>query len=123
MGDRGLIYIEDTKKYIYTHWLGSNLTKMISKTLKENKRLWHNPKELTEVLYADLINANGNTRVGLNLSKLYTETHLYIKLNCKQELISILHDIKVSYIGSFEVFINDTLPEFNIQNKTKNNTA
>lgn len=113
MGDRGLIYIEDTKDYIYTKWLGSRMPELLQNVLRENADLWDNPESLGMLIFDEFYKADNNSENNIKMSKTYAETEKYIHISCADEFVSFLAGIKVTCSYTFRAFvrqfINDDL--------------
>lgn len=111
MGDRGLIYIDDTKDYIYTHWLGTKMPELLQNVLKQNSDLWHKPESLAMLIYDEFYKANGNSETSISMGKLYVETRKYIHVSCKEELISILTGTKCTCSYTFRAYVKQHIHE------------
>jgi hypothetical protein len=59
MGDRGNIVIEDAEQkpilFLYTHWTGSDLPKIVQAALIRGKERWTDPSYLNRILFSELI--------------------------------------------------------------------
>ena len=72
MGDRGNIIIQGGSMfphplYLYTHWSGSDLPKILKAALVKGKDRWHDPQYLARVIFQQMIGKD-NDITGYGLS-------------------------------------------------------
>lgn len=72
MGDRGNIIVKDgeSKVYLYTHWMGSELPDIIKSALKRGKDRWDDGAYLTRVLFQEMIGDDKGV-TGFGISSVY----------------------------------------------------
>ncbi len=66
MGDRGNILIEGV--YLYTHWAGSDLKKILKRALKKRLR-WNDSPYLTRIIFCEMIKHDVEGETGYGISK------------------------------------------------------
>lgn len=56
MGDRGNIIVEDDGSvFLYTHWSGSDLPKIVAHGLDRGRGRWNDGPYLTRILFCELV--------------------------------------------------------------------
>lgn len=92
MGDRGNIIIATgdmfpTPLYIYTHWRGSELPKILKGALKRGKDRWNDPAYLARVIAQDVFGGDKDI-TGFGLSTKYGDGGTDITVNIDKMTVS-----------------------------------
>ena len=89
MGDRGQVFIEDEKVYLYTHWGASELIKTVQKAIGRKQR-WSDPEYLARMIFCEMVKGDekGATGFGIGLTE-HSDIWRLIKVNCAEQTISI----------------------------------
>lgn len=106
MGERGQILIEDCGVYLYTHWEGDNLRKILATALAKKWR-WSDPEYLARIIFDVMVGKyqGEETSYGIG-TKLHGDLNYpLLKVNCKKETVYSLGDDDEEW--SFEQFIRN----------------
>ncbi len=66
MGDRGNIVVDGV--YLYSHWGGNGLRKLLARSLERGKDRWGDPAYLTAIIFRDMIGDDLQGASGLGIS-------------------------------------------------------
>lgn len=69
MGDRGTVEVRQYKKsvYLYTHWHGSELPKILKKALGRKQR-WDDGAYLARIIFCTMLNGDMDGETGFGIS-------------------------------------------------------
>lgn len=86
MGDRGNIKVG--KIYLYTHWDGSNLKKILKRVLKRKQR-WNDEPYLTRMIFSEMIKDNvlGETEYGISTEIVDNDNEI-LNIDCKKQEVN-----------------------------------
>lgn len=111
MGDRGNIkvyqYEGDAPVYLYTHWRGSEIYKVVKTALARRLR-WEDPPYLTRIIFCELVKGDEASETGFGITtSIGDNEHTIIGVNpIKQEVTFEAEDGTVKSRLSFEAFVN-----------------
>lgn len=107
MGDRGQILIKDTGIYLYTHWSGYTLKKILQTALQRKQR-WNDVEYLTRIIFCEMIgdDIKGETGYGIGNIEHGDLNNPLLIVDVKKQTI-----IGDDLIWSFEKFIKQKFTE------------
>jgi hypothetical protein len=71
MGARANVIVKDEqghKVYLYTHWYGSELPRMVRNALKRGRGRWDDPPYLTRIIFSEMIKDDLMDTTGFGIS-------------------------------------------------------
>jgi hypothetical protein len=90
MGDRGNIIIEADGQtfpapvYLYTHWSGSDIPKLLKAALIKGVSRWDDPAYLARIIFQTLIGGDkGETGFGLSTSMVADGTEYHVNMEAR----------------------------------------
>jgi len=106
MGDRGQIKINDV--YLYTHWYGSNLKKILASALNRGRSRWEDPEYLARIIFCEMVKGEEMDDEGFGIGP---ELHgdVGILLTIQENTITyqeIFNDVSKIY-SSFQEFLQE----------------
>lgn len=86
----------DQNIYLYTHSHGSTVIENAWHTLKRGDN-WNNPAYMARMIFNRMTSGNptGSTGYGIGISSF--NTHAQVKVDCLNELVTIMHDIVMTF--------------------------
>ena len=90
MGDRGQILMKETGVYLYSHWGGSVLKKIVKASLKRNQR-WNDVEYLTRIIFCEMIKdyVTSETGFGIGNSEHGDNEHDLIIVDTETQTVQI----------------------------------
>lgn len=71
MGDRANVYVHEGDRpgvYLYTHWEGTDLPKVVKNALARGKERWHDTAYLTRIIFSDMVAGDLESLTGFGIS-------------------------------------------------------
>jgi hypothetical protein len=93
MGDRGNIRViqSDGEVWLYTHWQGSDLPRLVANALRRGKSRWGDETYLTRIIFSELVMDGGGlddtTGYGIGCSIGDNENPIVV-VNCNLQVVS-----------------------------------
>lgn len=102
MGDRAQVEVIDNRRsvFLYTHWRGSELPRLVQKVMQRHKR-WDDSPYLTRMLFCGMLDGELDDETGFGISTSDGAGDRTLTVNCDKQTIS-WNDHSVS----FEEFCN-----------------
>lgn len=93
MGDRGNIIVKEgcSEVYLYTHWSGSDLPGIVSKSLRRGKDRWNDGPYLARILFCDMLNGD-NGLTGFGISSVYGDGGTDITVDVDKQTVRLNAD-------------------------------
>ena len=113
MGDRGQVFIKDTKIYLYTHWTGTELRESVRAALARGKDRWDDPEYLARIIFCEMLaqSAKPLTEIdgfGIGESLHGDLNHPLVTIDCQSQTVSIEGETEEI---SFNRFVFTPTPE------------
>ena len=107
MGDRGNIVVDGV--WLYTHWGGYDLKRILKDALIKGKDRWTDTPYLTRIIFCEMIKEDVNGMTGYGISnEMGANEHNILHVNCKDGLVSErTEDGERLHQFTFQDFINE----------------
>ena len=111
MGDRGQVYIKDTKVYLYTHWDASNLAENVEKAVAKGWR-WNDPDYLARIIFDVMTKGEqgGETGFGIGTQK-HGDIWLLVTVDCKKQTVTVSEEHYIGGTSTWTTKSRKTFPE------------
>jgi len=119
MGDRGNIVVnmdrphDNEEVYLYTHWGGSELKKMLASALARGRSRWDDPGYLARIIFCDMILGLGEDGIhsvtGLGITTYLTDNdHPILRVDCELRLVEQedAEQLAIEESWTFDDFVN-----------------
>lgn len=107
MGERGnirLVYTNNQKIYLYTHWNGYKMMETLKRTLKRSKSRWSDESYLARIIFTDFTKDAGDGLTGFGLAPYEMDkNHETITVDLRRQVI----ETKTMKPIKFEDYINE----------------
>lgn len=104
MGDRGNIVVSDGQNppvFLYSHWTGSDLPKILQQALKRGKGRWGDAPYLTRIIFSEMIKDDVLAETGYGISTSITDNENNILLvDDDKRVVKVFH--YKSWIDKFD---------------------
>lgn len=89
MGDRGQVYIKDTKVYLYTHWGATSLPEDVEKAIAKKWR-WDDPDYLTRIIFDVITEDNHGEETGYGIgTQKAGDIWRLVTVDCKKRTVTV----------------------------------
>jgi hypothetical protein len=95
MGDRGNIIVKDgnSKVFLYSHWTGSDLPKVVKKALGRKER-WDDGQYLARILFCEMVKGHEGEATGFGISSEIGDGGTDILVDCDNQTVQEGEDEK-----------------------------
>lgn len=105
MGDRGQVYIEDEKVYLYTHWEAKKLPKIVGNALARKQR-WDDPEYLARIIFNEMTKNDIKGELGFGIGTIkHEDIWRLITVNCENQIVRVDDNNKLGQENTFQKFV------------------
>lgn len=106
MGDRANICMVQNHSgkgtiYLYTHWKGSELPKILQQALQKGKERWNDESYLARIIFCAMVGDDMESLTGFGISTYFTDNeHPILVVDAQQKIVGLAKESDIPHDGT-----------------------